>query len=226
MNLLKQSPVLIRIIMNYFRPSPAQIKAANLSQDGKANPLIVAIIEGNRDNVRVLIKQHVHENIILNDGRNVLQFAIARAPHDNQFIVDMIIRACPMRKLFENRDDKLQTALIIQAIMNGDVTYLLQKGAEVNVMDNKGFTPLHLAILHENVRNCEVILGYDPDIHCKGMHHGDLSVMELAIKLRHGNKAAECIFNECIRYGLIDMKDVYDIEASLHGTRENDMEVG
>jgi ankyrin repeat protein len=103
---------------------------------------------GNAEIVRLLIKRGAHLNIIDEKGDTPLHCAAAGYKHDQSGLVIAILVKAGADIDIKNREGRtpLHTAT---ALNNGsEVKALLENQPMINSQDNKGNTPLHLAVMN------------------------------------------------------------------------------
>lgn len=136
---------------------------ANVNLKGVVNPLIGAIMQGNKDIVSLLITKDADINAIDHTGMTPLYVA---AIYGNEDIVRLLIDKGA--NINTKKEDNGWTPLHTAAL-NGQkkvAELLISYGAGINTKDNDGWTPLHFAAKtgHENLTKLLLESGADKSI--------------------------------------------------------------
>jgi len=149
--------------------------------DGRT-PLRIAAYNGHVDVVKLLLERGADLNAKNSENKTPLDVARERGQSDVARVIEEFTRM--PSELFE-------------AVKSGDaarVKELLEKGADVNARDNKGWTPLHLAAQKGHADVAELLIKNGADVNAKNNYgwtplyaaaqEGHADVAELLI--RHG----------------------------------------
>uniref|UniRef100_A0A671M830 Fibronectin type III and ankyrin repeat domains 1 n=1 Tax=Sinocyclocheilus anshuiensis TaxID=1608454 RepID=A0A671M830_9TELE len=136
-------------------------------------PLMVAVMKGFTSGVQILVRHGADVNKKTNSGKDRLAFL--------QVLPALLWNSCAgghlpvLHHLMQDgcevdvRDDATWTPLMIVSVMTGDTavaSLLITAGADVNVQDRDGKTPLMVAVLNNYEHLVKILLdrGADPNI--------------------------------------------------------------
>ena len=153
---LYSDPEMLGIILSKMKG-----KNVDTPLDDGATPLLAAVNAGRLENIVFLLEQGANINHQNKNGHNALHFAIARGhPH----VIDFILRHTDIDI---NATDKNGLTALHQAAYRGDmelVDRLVEKGANVNVTDHHGKTPMMIAQEHhsDNDKLLQLLTSFNP----------------------------------------------------------------
>ncbi|WP_353275787.1 ankyrin repeat domain-containing protein [Wolbachia endosymbiont (group A) of Pipizella viduata] len=123
------------------------------------------------------------------------------------------------RKIDERGEDG-NTVLHLAAYLS-DIKLLIRKGAKVNIENNSGETPLHLAAFYGKVENVKVLLEEGADVNARNgkrntaLHYASLMGYEETVRelIKGGSKVN--IGNEIGRHEAVFMREIGNVRAIL-----------
>uniref|UniRef100_UPI00398E41A8 2-5A-dependent ribonuclease-like isoform X3 n=1 Tax=Pristiophorus japonicus TaxID=55135 RepID=UPI00398E41A8 len=128
----------------------------NLTLGGKT-ALMDAVVKGHEDIVKILLgKMNADVNAVDNLGRTALIHALQK---DSQAIVETLLyHEADVNSINKNQSTPLSTALTKSPLNIHVVEMLMKRGANLNVPDNDGKTPLILAVEKKNKEVVKLLL--------------------------------------------------------------------
>lgn len=120
-------------------------------------PLIVACMSGQHDLVELLLRRGANPNLLNLDNMNTLQALVFMEYND----MTILERICSVTRHIDNSDVRGNTALYFACDQqNYEIVKLLRKyGAEYDVQNEKGMTPLLIADKRKAVAIIELLTG-------------------------------------------------------------------
>jgi ankyrin repeat protein len=131
-------------------------------QNGYQDLMEAVVISGKDEILRLLMDNNVDMNLASDDGWTALFFA---AVHEHESMVEMLLS--PSSGVIINQKDVHGcTALLCAAEMYDDriTKMLIQSGADVNCLNDEGFSPLHKAAAMGRRVNARLLLNANANI--------------------------------------------------------------
>lgn len=133
--------------------------------------------------VRLLVKNGAQINI----ADNILITAVQNGQDTKT--IKLLIKKCSQSMNFSNYSTAL-LAYVRLGIFDETARLLIEKGADVNIMDNNGWTPLMLAAMHNNYELTHLLLKNGAKVNTDGLtafmvatnYSSDLKTMELLLE--------------------------------------------
>jgi ankyrin repeat protein len=152
----------------------------DVDEDGQT-ALHFAAYKSNVKVVKNLINKGANPNIYDKRGQSPLHLAAWQ--RDGIPIIDLLLEAQKVKGIgdVDDANEKGRTALHYAAAHSNEITaeHLINKGADVNRRDNKGYTPLHLAATGPHAKDMNII-----DVLLRNINEEDMSRYRNDKKLR------------------------------------------
>jgi ankyrin repeat protein len=143
--------------------------------------LVTAVMKGDRDQVRTLLKQKVNVNVAAGDGMTALHWAVYKNDIE---IARMLVQASANVKAATRREAVVP---LYMAATNGNpdiIDLLVKAGADVNGATSSGAMPLMQAAASGDVEAVKKLLDYGADINAKDNVRDQTALMFAAAKNR------------------------------------------
>ena len=169
----------------YADMNAAKVRTINTNSDNGVTPLMIAAREGRLNVVTFLIKEGVDVSLPDYDGRTALHFAVGSSDNSCEILSCLIENGADINK---GRIDN-QTPLMV-AVKKGHIsvaTFLIERGADVDLQDENGNTALHHALYGSDV-SCEILsclIGRGADVN--GVNKVKHTPLMIAAKRGHLN---------------------------------------
>jgi ankyrin repeat protein len=154
--------------------------AESAPQGSKDLRLATAAMQGDRETMRSLLKQHLDVNIAQGDGMTALHWAAYR---NDLEMAKMLIAAGASQKAVTRIEGLTPLAIACTNGNAGMIETLLAAGASVNVSDSI-WTPLMLASSSGSAEAVKALLDHGADVNAKEVSHNQTAVMFAAARNR------------------------------------------
>ncbi len=189
----------------------------NAVGDNKTTALISAsAVAENDEIIKVLLEKGADVNTFDEEGENAFHKAL-KSKNNIENIKLLLDYGCDVNSKFS---DSEKTPLIYAVIYDDSkVSYLLEKGANVNASDKSGMTALNYAVKNNNINVVEKLISANADVNAKTAN-GETALIE-AVKLGFSDIAHLLITNNA----KLDSFDSRKNTALFYAIKNNYVEI-